>query len=71
MKAFDPNNQWNIADKDGNIDLPDELFPLFNKVGIQIRLHRISGKNEYATIADIIYLAHKFFTENPIDQGNP
>ena len=47
----------------GSIDVPDELMPLFNKVGMQIRFHTISGKNEVVTIAHIIKAAQKFFEE--------
>lgn len=59
---------WNKADKDGNIDVPDYLMPLFNKVGTQLRLHTISGKNEIQTVCDIVYLAEKFFTELTINR---
>lgn len=54
---------WNKADKDGNIDVPDYLMPLLDKIGMQLRLHTISGKNEIQTVCDIVYLAEKFFTE--------
>lgn len=57
------NEKWNEADQNGDIDVPDELMPLFNKVGIQMRMYTISGKNEIQTIADIVYLSQKFFTE--------
>ena len=30
---------WNKADKDGNIDVPDYLMPLLDKIGMQLRLH--------------------------------
>lgn len=46
---------------DGHINVPDELDPLINKVGIQMRMHRISGKNESLTICHIVYHAQKFF----------
>lgn len=61
---------WNKADKDGNIDVPDYLMPLLNKVGTQLRLHTISGKNEIQTVCDIVYLAEKFFTELTINNKN-
>jgi hypothetical protein len=51
--------------KEGIIDVPDELMPLFNKVGTQLRFHTISGKTEVETIAHIIWNAQKFFIENP------
>lgn len=46
------------------IDVPDELMPLFEKVGFQLRLHTIANKDEVKTVASIVYLAQKFFTEN-------
>ena len=44
---------WNKADKDGNIDVPDYLMPLLDKIGMQLRLHTISGKNEIQTVCDL------------------
>jgi hypothetical protein len=43
------------------LDVPDELMPLFNKVGMQMRFHTISGKNEITTVAHIVQIAHEFF----------
>lgn len=54
---------WNEPDMDGNVNVPDYLDALTNKVGFQIRFHTISGKNEIQTICDIVYLAEKFFTD--------
>ena len=45
---------WTTPDKDDNIDVPDELMPLFNKIGMQLKFYTISGKNEIATIAYIL-----------------
>lgn len=59
------SEKWTVPNIDGNIDVPDHLMPLFNKLGIQMRLSAISGKNEIQTIADMVYLAEKFFRENP------
>lgn len=47
------------------IDVPDILMPLFNKVGFQLRFHTLSGKNEVVTIADIVEISRRFFKENP------
>ena len=47
------------------ISVPDELDPLINKIGMQIRFLTISGKNEVQTIVDIAAIAQKFFRENP------
>jgi hypothetical protein len=56
---------WTEADKDGNITIPDELDGLFNKIGFQLRFHTISGKNELQTVADMVYIAQKYFKEHP------
>ena len=55
---------WTKPIKD-EIDVPDILMPLFNKVGIQLRFHKISGKNEIVTIADIVEISRQFFIKNP------
>lgn len=55
---------WSIPDEQGNIDVPDELMPLFNKIGMQLRFHTLSDKNEILTVAHILMAAQKFFTEN-------
>lgn len=47
--------------KDEQIDIPDELMPLFNKIGMQLRFHTISGKSEVLTIAHILRKAEEFF----------
>lgn len=52
---------WNEADEEGIINVPDELEEVFNKVGMQIRFHTISGKNEVQTIADIVAGCQNFF----------
>ena len=67
MKGYDPENKWNQPSEEGVVNMPDELDPLFHKLGMQLRFHTISGKNEIHTLVDMVYIAHKFFTENPID----
>lgn len=52
---------WTIPDKDGIIHIPDELDPLFNKLGMQLRFHVYSDKNEFQTIADMVWIAEDFF----------
>lgn len=47
--------------KEESIDIPDELMPLFNKIGMQLRFHKSSGKGEVETIASILWNAQKFF----------
>lgn len=60
------HNDWKTeADEKGNIQLPDELDMLFNKLGMQMRFHTISDKNEAQTVADMVWIAQKFFTEHP------
>lgn len=49
---------------DNSIDVPDELMPLFNKVGMQIRFMTLSGKNEIEAIAHIMEISRKFFSNN-------
>ena len=58
------NENW-VEPKDDVIDVPDVLMPLFNKVGMQIRFHTISGKNEMLTIAHIVEKSRQFFRDNP------
>jgi hypothetical protein len=58
------NENWTEPVGD-EINVPDILMPLFNKVGIQIRFHTISGKNEILTIAHIVENSRIFFRDNP------
>ena len=58
------NPEW-TKPIDDTIDVPDELMPLFNKVGMQVKLMTIPGKNEVQTIADIVELSRKFFKDKP------
>lgn len=60
---------WSIPDDEGNIDVPDELLPLFDKISMQLRFHTISGKNEISTVADILYSAQVFFTKKEENYG--
>lgn len=54
---------WNKADETGNINVPDHLDDAVNKVGMQIRFHTISGKDEIQTICDIVYGLEDFFSK--------
>lgn len=49
------NKDWTIPDSEGMIDVPNELMPLFNQVGMQLGFHTISGKGEVETVASIVY----------------
>lgn len=56
---------WTKVHEDGCIHVPDELDPLINKIGMQIRFHTISDKSEGETICHIAAICQKFFKENP------
>lgn len=47
--------------KDGIIEMPDHLDPLFHKLGMQLRFHTLSGKNEMTTICHMVRIAEEFF----------
>lgn len=51
---------WSIPDAGGIIDIPDRLEGLFNKIGMQIKFHTISDKNEVLTVAHITQHADSF-----------
>lgn len=70
MKTEDNVPNWTEPDKDGNINIPEELDPLFNKLGMQLRFHTISGKNELQTVVDMTYIADEFFAKkiNALDE---
>lgn len=63
------NKNW-TEPKDDVIDVPDVLMPLFNKVGMQLRFHTLSGKNEVVTIAHIVEKSRQFFKDNPEALGD-
>lgn len=58
-------SSWNKPTPEGIIEVPDELDPLINKVGMQIGFLTISGKSTNQTICDIVYICQRFFRENP------
>lgn len=60
-------DDWTIPNDDGNLDVPDELMPLFNKFGNQLRFHTISGKNEVMTVAHMVQAAEDFFNSQIIE----
>lgn len=55
--------KWRDPDAEGTINVPDYLDKLFNAVGMQMRFHKFSDKNEVQTIADIVYKAEQFFSD--------
>jgi hypothetical protein len=60
---MEDQEDWTIP-KGGKISVPDELVPLFNKVGMQIRFHTISGLNEVLAAAHIVKISQEFFLNN-------
>lgn len=52
---------WNKADENGIINVPDHLDKAVNIVGTQLRFHTISGKNEAQTICDIVQKLESYF----------
>ena len=64
MSELKINENW-VEPIDDSIDVPDVLMPLFNKVGMQIKFHTISGENEILTIARIVEVSRQFFRDNP------
>jgi hypothetical protein len=60
------HNDWSTQANDREVvEMPDELDPLFHKLGMQLRFHTISDKSEGQTLVDMVYIAQKFFTEHP------
>ncbi len=69
MKIEEQSKHWSEADESGVINVPDYLDNLINKVGMQIRFHTISGKNEVQTVCDIVAIAEKFFKDHYEGKG--
>ncbi|QIY82541.1 hypothetical protein HER18_02775 [Chryseobacterium sp. NEB161] len=46
---------------DNSINVPDELDPLLNKIGMQIQFMLFSDKDKNLTICHILRLAEEFF----------
>lgn len=61
---------WTKPDKDGNINVPDELDKLVNKIGMQIAFMTLSGKNQVQTICDIVFISERFFNDRMIEKLN-
>ena len=57
------DKDWSIPDAGGIIDVPDHLQELFNNIGMQIKLHTISEKNEVLTVAHITQHAEQHAKE--------
>lgn len=52
---------WSIPNEKDQIDIPDELYPLFNKLAMQLRFVTHSGKNEVLAVAHMVQTAQEFF----------
>lgn len=65
VEEMETKKDWSEPDAEGMIDVPDELMPLFNKVGMQFRFFQFSGKSDVLCIAHIIQLSQEFFKKNP------
>jgi len=55
------NRQLLMPDENGNVELPDHLEPLFHKLGMQLRFHTLSGKNEFLTVIHMCEIAEDYF----------
>jgi len=71
---------WTVPDTDGNINIPDRLDNLLNRIGFQLRLVTISGLNEIECLARMVKGADEhsrkeaikfsiFCNDNYIDNG--
>jgi len=56
----EPLPEWCI-EKDDSINVPDDLMPLLNKLGMQLRFHTISDAGETITLCRMTAIAQKFF----------
>jgi hypothetical protein len=55
---------YEYDEEKGIVDVPDELMPLFNKIGIQFNFVALSDKNEMLAVCDTMQVAYNFFKEN-------
>jgi hypothetical protein len=67
MKDEELNKNWNIADKNGNIDIPARLKKLFDKIGFQFRFVTLLGKNELQAIYDTVKFAENFADQQSVE----
>lgn len=54
--------------KDGGIDVPDELDPLLNKIGMQMQFVQYADKNPTLAVCHILRLAEEFFHKQLIEK---
>ncbi len=52
---------WCNPDANGNIDVPDDLVPLLNKLAHHLRCYTISGESEAMTLCRMVAVAEKYF----------
>lgn len=61
MKKIDPDWPEII---DNNINVPDELVPLLNKISTQFYFCILSDKNETLALCCMVEISRQFFKEN-------
>lgn len=67
IKIPDLSNDWTDI-IDGGINVPDELDPLLNKIGMQMNFVLYSDKNEKLAVCHILRLAEEFFYKQLIEK---
>jgi hypothetical protein len=45
------------------VSMPDHLDPLFNKLGMQLRFHTITGISEQEALIRMVRIAEEFFLD--------
>ena len=66
---METKKDWTVADKDGNINVPDRLDNLLNRIGFQLRLVTISGLNEIECLARMVKGADEHARKDAIGFG--
>lgn len=62
MNTEDKIEKWITPTKEGFINVPDELDPLVNKIGMHLRIHTISqATSEPQAVCNMVYAAEQFF----------
>ncbi len=58
---------WTQPDKDGNFQIPDYLYPLVNKVGMQFYFVEYSGLSTNKAVLNILWCFEKFLKQQTAD----
>jgi hypothetical protein len=61
---------WSVPDEKEMINVPDELEPLFNKIGFQFRFVEFGIKNQVIAVAHVVQAAEEFFTNVEYQRQN-